>query len=128
MSSEQRPRPKPMPIHMPDFTRPDDTVPELQPYDAEHMGGLTINRYVWENGMDPDFTPEVDQDIWLNERPGEMAADALTVLHQGADYDQERHQPYPHPLLTIRDGDGQANTRRTRHMSLLDNGLEQGDR
>src|SRR5690348_10112014 len=96
MSSEQRP--KPMPIHMPDFTQPDDTVPELQSYDAEHMGGLTIHRYVWENGMDPEvdwengMDPEVDQDIWLRERPGEMAADALTTLHQGADYDQQRDQ------------------------------------
>jgi hypothetical protein len=118
-------------IHTPDYTQPNDTVPELQAYDAQHMGGLTVHRCSWENGMadaEEEDTPQVDQSIWLRERPGELAPEALRTPIQGEDDDPLHPESGQSQALKRAYDIEQLKSRRERHLGLLDSGLEQGDR
>ena len=118
-------------IHTPDYTQPNDTVPELQAYDAQHMGGLTVHRYVWKNGMadaEEEDTSPVDQSIWLRERPGELAPEALRSLRQNEDDDPQHPEPGQSQALKRAYDIEQRKSRRERRLGLLDSGLEQGDR
>lgn len=126
MDSQSQPQSQELPIttplHTPDFTQPKMEMPELQSFDAEHMGGLTIYHNIWQDPTLPmEQDPQIEQDIWLQERPGELAKNAPATLQRGADY-QQQSEPYPRSWLAT----GKGDSWRGRHMSLLDDGLEPG--
>ncbi len=67
--------------------------------------------------QNPDLTQQVQRPV--DERPGDLASPALDVLHTAPDYQPQTR--YPESWLSQQG----VNTTRSRHMSLLDDGLEQ---
>jgi hypothetical protein len=111
---------QPLELHRPDFSAPQTEQPELQSYDTEHMGGITLYQDIWHDPTLPlEQSVQVNQDIWLTERPGELASQT-TESNPQAESDQQRSEPYPRPWFA----DGPDNSRRGRHQSLLNVGLE----
>lgn len=66
----------------------------------------------------PDVTQQVHMP--LDERPGSLDPEALDVLHATLSYQQASDTTYPEAWMDQRG----INTTRTRHMSLLNNGLD----
>ena len=66
----------------------------------------------------PDLTPQVQMSP--DERPGNLSTDALDVLHSTGSYQQAAEATYPASWMDSRG----VNSTRTRHMSLLNDGLE----
>jgi hypothetical protein len=124
----------------------DPQVPDLSDYD--HPYGLDIlpdmptledpASTVWPgeglNGQDiphdllaadplvPDLQhPDLTQQRHMQERPGDLAASALGVMHLGATYQQLADKAYPEVFM---DQAG-MNTPRARHMDLLMRGLDE---
>ena len=67
--------------------------------------------------QNPDLTQQVQRPV--DERPGDLASTALDVLHAAPDYQQQTR--YPEAWLNQQG----INTTRSRHMSLLNESLEQ---
>lgn len=106
-------------LHRPDFSAPQTEQPELQAYDSEHMGSITLYQDIWHDPTLPLEQPvQVNQNIWLTERPGELASQATENLPQESE--QQDSEPYPRPWFA----NGADNSRRGRHLSLLNAGLE----
>jgi hypothetical protein len=82
-----------------DATEPDPPLPDLQ---------------------HPDLTPQVR----MLDRPGDLDASALSIMHLGATYQQLDDKGYPEVFM---DQAG-MNTSRTRHMDLLMRGLDAEER
>ncbi len=82
-----------------DATEPDPLLPDLQ---------------------HPDLTPQVR----MLDRPGDLDASALSVMHLGATYQQLDDKDYPEVFM---DQAG-MNSSRTRHMDLLMRGLDAEER
>jgi hypothetical protein len=80
-----------------DVTDPDPLVPDLQSLDlTQHM------------------------QMPANERPGNLDPSALTIMHATPSYQQTADTTYPEAWMN----QGGMNTARSRHMSLLNDGLE----
>jgi hypothetical protein len=134
----------------PTFTPPATDVPELAPYDLTapgidlhnalqtdpllpdlsdyaHPYGLAIQPALPDNQMQsdpllPDLQhPDLTQQTQMPARPGDLADDALDVMHLGLIYQQLDAKTYPEVFL---DQSG-VNTTLSRHMDLLMRGLDQ---
>ena len=75
-----------------------------------------------KDSLQPDLTPapEEIQPEMSEERPGNLAADALQLLHLDDTYQQLHSKHYPEIFMDQRG----VNNVRSRHMSLLVQGLE----
>lgn len=72
----------------------------------------------------PDLQfPELTQQTHMpaDERPGDLDSSALDVMHATLSYQQASDTSYPEAWMDSRD----INTTRSRHLSLLNDGLEQ---
>ncbi|HEX4207869.1 MAG TPA: hypothetical protein VHZ51_27455 [Ktedonobacteraceae bacterium] len=99
---------------------PDPMLGDLLAYDR--VAGLDL--YNDPLAADPSF-PELQQpaaplDVQMQQRPGDMAADALTQMHQDLTYQQLDDVPYSQVFM---DQHGTNDTRR-RHFDLLMAGLD----
>ncbi|MBA2396941.1 MAG: hypothetical protein H0V70_29825 [Ktedonobacteraceae bacterium] len=135
-------------MNPPTFTAPAMDMPELAPYDLTAPGidlndSLQIDPpdlsdYTHPYGLDvqpvppvnqaqidpllPDLQhPDLTQPTQMPARPGDLATDALDVMHLSLTYQQLDAKTYPAVFL---DQSG-VNTTRSRHMDLLMRGLDQ---
>lgn len=60
-------------------------------------------------------------EVRVAERPGDLASDALDMMHAESDYQESKNLPYEQ---SFQDQSG-MNTRRRRHMDLLQHGLDE---
>ncbi len=134
----------------PTFTLPDSGVPPLAAYDLTapgidlhapfaadpqlpdlsdyaHPYGLAIQPALPEDSADllasdlPDLHhPDLTQQVHMQERPGDLDASALHIMHLEATYQQLNDKAYPEVFM---DQSG-INTTRTRHLDLLMRGLD----
>lgn len=88
----------------------------------DRPGGLDITHdMLAPDPLLPDLQhPELAQQTHMQERPGELDASALQVMHLGATYQQLDDKAYPEVFM---DQTG-MNTSRSRHMDLLMRGLD----
>src|SRR6266487_3900649 len=118
----------------PTFTLPDSGVPPFAAYpqlpdlsDYAHPYGLAIQPALPEDSADllasdlPDLQhPDLTQQVHMQERPGDLDASALHIMHLEATYQQLNDKAYPEVFM---DQSG-INTTRTRHLDLLMRGLD----
>ncbi|HEV2661435.1 MAG TPA: hypothetical protein VGU68_12585 [Ktedonobacteraceae bacterium] len=138
----------------PTFTYPNATVPPLAAYDLTEPGidlhdpcaadpqlpdladyahprGLAIQLPLWPDTATmqasdlPDLQhPDLTQQAHMQERPGDLDASALQVMHQQANYQQLDDKAYSEVFM---DQSG-MNTSSSRHMDLLMRGLDAEER
>ncbi len=98
----------------------DPSIADLLQYD--HPSGLDVRHNLLE--PDPLLSdlqhPDLTQQVHMLDRPGDLDASALQVMHQSATYQQLGHKDYPEIVM---DASGVNNTR-SRHMGLLMRGLD----
>jgi hypothetical protein len=141
-------------INAPTFTQPASAVPPLathdltgpgidlhNPYAADpqlpdlsdyaHPRGLAIQLPLWPDSSAsqasdlPDLQhPNLKQQAHMQDRPGDLDASALHVMHQQANYQQLDDKGYPQVFM---DQPG-VNASSTRHMDLLMRGLDAEER
>ena len=98
---------------------PDLALPDLEEYD--HPAGLEMQAEQEPDPALPDLQqPQLEQDVHMTDRPGDLADDALSEMHDDASYKQLPTDNYKE-LYTEQRGDNQ---RRERHEGVRDLGLE----
>lgn len=105
-----------------DLTKPDPYLNDLTGYDQ--VQGVDFLR----NPSDPDpqlpdlQNPQLEPEVHMMERPGDMDDSALSTMPSDPTYDQVKNVGYDISYM-VQPG----STRRSRHMDLLMNGLRDGD-
>ncbi len=105
-----------------DIPTPADMEASLYP----GLGFSTLEVHSAVTDVDPSIPdlqyPDLKQQVQMapDERPGNLASDALDVLHATGSYQQAAEATYPASWMDARG----VNSTRTRHLSLLNDGLE----
>lgn len=101
-------------------TQPDPMLPDLSLYDRP--AGLDFPSDMTVDPALPDLqSPQVEQDVEMQGRPGDLAAGALTILHSDA---TEQALPADRYEALWMAQAGGNNSQRERHMGMLGLGLE----
>jgi hypothetical protein len=96
----------------------DPMAPDLGAYDRP--AGLGIPGPLTPDPLLPDLQePELEQQMHMQDRPGDLASDALGEMHDDPTY-QARPTSNPKALWMQQPG----NSRRARHLGLLTSGLD----
>jgi hypothetical protein len=69
----------------------------------------------------PVVEPQLEPDVRMAERPGDLASDAMEIMHAECDYQESKNVPY---VQSFQDQAG-MNTSRRRRMGLLHHGLDE---
>ncbi len=100
--------------------QPDPMAPDLSLYDRPD--GLQMPGPLLVDPNMPDLqSPQLEQDVHMQGRPGELAPGALDVMHGFPTYSQARQSSYPSSQFDI----GGTNSRERRHNALLMQGLDE---
>ena len=104
----------------PAMFRPDPLLDDLLDYDVP--GGASVQHDPTRpDPLVPDLQqPQLAPDVEMTSRPGELAPEALDVMHTQLTYQQLDDVPYSQVFM---DQSG-MNTTRRRHMDLLMHGLD----
>lgn len=97
------------------------TVPDpIMSFDIPQNGQETTHSLLQPDPLLPDLQhPELELPVHMQDRPGELDASALHVLHLDATYKQLADKSYPGVFMDQKE----ANTTRVRRQSLLMRGL-----
>jgi len=102
-------------------TDPDPLLPDLDDYDRP--AGLGMPGPLTPDPLLPDLQkPDLEQRMTMPDRPGDLASDALSELHNDPTY-KELPTRNPRDLWLQQQG----NSRRARHLGLLSSGLDDAD-
>lgn len=100
----------------------DPMAPDLDEYDRPP--GLEMPGPLVADPALPDLqSPQLEQDVHMSGRPGDLAPDALDEMHDETEKEVLPEGDYKEQWMQQ---DGKA-TRRSRHMSMLTSGLDDGD-
>lgn len=104
---------------------PDPMLPDLDEYDRP--AGLTMPDETTPDPTLPDLQqPELEQDVHMTDRPGDLAADALSTMNETkGEGDNELPTEDYNELFMAQAGE---NDHRARHMGTLELGLEKEER
>lgn len=98
---------------------PDPVLPDLDEYDRP--AGLEIRAAMMPDPVLPDLqSPQLEQDVHMSGRPGDLAADALGEMYNSKTYQDLPTDNYKELYMEQRG----MNTRRSRHMGMMDLGLD----
>lgn len=99
---------------------PDPALPDLDEYDRP--AGLEMQQnIIAPDPLLPDLqSPKLEREVHMSDRPGDLASDALNEMHDDETYKELPTGDY-NELYMDQSG---MNTRRSKHMGMLDLGLE----
>ena len=102
------------------------TMPDpIMSFDIPQNGQREIHTLLQPDPLLPDLQhPDLELPVHMQDRPGELDASALHVLHLDATYQQLADKSYPDVFMDQKE----ANTTRVRRQSLLIQGLTDEER